>query len=198
MYKTCKTKQSLSRQKAIETTFLRLLKKRHYDDISVSEICGEMNIPRKAFYRYFNGKEGLLLALITHTLEGYQDYYKSFNFERRTVKSELECYFSFWITEPRNTLLFALLNSGLVEQLFVNSRQLPSNNFIDTSKFLPDETPYMRKQIFNFAISGLLSIMLDWFNGGCKETPREMAEVSCRLLEKPLFDNLENLGIYKV
>ncbi len=197
MFKTCKTTKSLNRQKAIETAFLSLLKRKRFEDISVSQICEEIDIPRKAFYRYFNGKEGLLQALITHTLEGYQEYYTSLKQERRTIKGELECYFNFWITEPRKTLLTVLINSGLLEQLFTNSRKLPTNNFIDPSRFLPNETPYLRRQIFNFAISGLLSIMLDWFNGGCKESPKEMAKVSCRLLESPLFDNLENIGIYK-
>ncbi len=197
MYKKCKTEQSINRQKAIETSFLNLLKTKRYDDVSVSEICEFSNTPRKAFYRYFDNKDGLLHALIQHVLDGYNDFYSQVKQEKRTVKGELETFFSFWITEPRKTLLDCLNKNSILDLLLKFIDNLPVENFIDVSKFFPDETPWMSKQILNFAILGLMLTMLDWYNNGCKQTPKEMAKVACRLLEKPLFPNLENLGIFK-
>ncbi len=194
MFKECKTIKSKERQKEIEKTFLGLLKNKDYEDITVIEICDTAKIPRKAFYRYFYCKEGLLNALIKHTLDGYQNYYKNFKQAKRTIKLELECFFSFWLQEHIKIFLNAIIKSSLIGHLLKFSREIP-NDAIDMAKFLPDDNSWQRMHVFNFAISGLMSIMLDWYNGGCKQSISEMADVASRLLGKPLFPNLDKIGI---
>ena len=197
MYKTCKTKHSIARQQEIERAFLNLLKIKHYDDISVCEISDFAKIPRKAFYRYFENKEGILQALILHILQGYEEYSQTSTVKKRTIKNELERFFSFWITEPRKTLLKALIKSNLIDTMLKFNKGLPLAYFMDMKKFFPDDEPMVAKNILNFTISGLMSIMIEWFENGYKETPEEMATLACRLIEQPLFKNLESIGIYK-
>ncbi len=194
MFKNCKTVKSINRQKLIEQAFLGLLRNKHYDNITVMEICDSVDVPRKAFYRYFSCKEGLLNALIKHTLDGYQDYYQKIKPEKRTIKNELEVFFSFWKQEYIKNFLDAIIKSSLVGHLLKFSREIP-NDIIDKSKFLPNDNLLYRTYVFNFAISGLMSIMLDWYNNGCKQSTYEMAEVASRLIGKPLFPNLNKIGI---
>ena len=52
MYKLCKTEQSARRQKELEQGLLKIMLQSRYEDISVSELCDNLNIPRKSFYRY--------------------------------------------------------------------------------------------------------------------------------------------------
>lgn len=196
MYKKCKTVPSINRQREIESVFLKLLNSNSYEDLTVCEICKHANLPRKAFYRYFDGKEGLLKALIEHTLQGYQAYYEGFKRERRTLKGELECYFSFWLVEPQRAFIKAIIKNSLVGRLLKNSQETSLVNNRIATKFLPNETDLMRMQIFNFVISGLMTLMLEWFESGHKQTPSEMAEVACRLIQEPLFPNLDSLGIH--
>ena len=196
MYKKCKTVRSKKRQKEIEQAFLKCLSQKLYEDITVIEICTVANIPRKAFYRYFETKEGVLHALIDHTLQGYEEYYQSIKKEKRTINGDLEAYFSFWLTEPRTSLLKALKKSDLIDSLYRYSKDLAESGFINTARFLPEENSWRQKQIFNFAITGLMTIMLDWFDGGCVQSTGEMAEVSRRILSSPLFPKLEELGIH--
>ena len=54
MYKLCKTEESCKRQALIEEVTLDLMHKKPFDEIKVSEICQYADIPRKAFYRYFD------------------------------------------------------------------------------------------------------------------------------------------------
>ena len=195
MYKVCKTKQSINRQKEIEQTFLDLLSTVRYEEISVKSICEKAKIPRKAFYRYFECKEGVLFALIQHILVGYNEHYEKNKPVKRTIKNELACYFSFWITGNRSQLLRALIKNDLIAHFLRISREIPENNIIDISRFFPDKTQWEKRQILNFAISGLTSIMIEWFYGGCKESTLEMAGLACNLIGKPLFPNLTELGI---
>jgi len=50
---------------------LQLMLRKNYEDISVSDLCDHLQIPRKAFYRYFTSKDGALYALIDHTLASF-------------------------------------------------------------------------------------------------------------------------------
>ena len=56
MYKICKTEESIKRQIEVETALYELLKKKDYVDITVTELCVAVNMPRKTFYRYFDEK----------------------------------------------------------------------------------------------------------------------------------------------
>ena len=94
MYKLCKTEQSANRQRALEQGLLQAMLTCQYDEISVSDLCAQLNIPRKAFYRYFDGKEGALHALIDHTLMSYEFFPAAYmEGEKRTLERDLEQFF---------------------------------------------------------------------------------------------------------
>ena len=56
MYKLCKTGQSAQRQKELERGLLKMMKHRRFEEISVSDLCDQMQLPRKSFYRYFSAR----------------------------------------------------------------------------------------------------------------------------------------------
>ena len=51
MYKICQTEQSSKRQRSIEKGLLELMLKKQYEDISISDLCSHLQIPRQTFYR---------------------------------------------------------------------------------------------------------------------------------------------------
>ena len=53
MYKLCKSEQSARRQRELELGLLEAMQTQLYEDISISELCDRLAIPRKSFYRYF-------------------------------------------------------------------------------------------------------------------------------------------------
>ena len=55
MYKLCKTEQSAMRQRQLEQGLLQLMQTKRYEEISISDLCQRMGMPRKTFYRYFDG-----------------------------------------------------------------------------------------------------------------------------------------------
>ena len=74
MYKQCRTEQSAARQRALEQGLMETMMNCHYDEITVSDLCEYMQIPRKSFYRYFSNKEGALHALIDHALMDFDSF----------------------------------------------------------------------------------------------------------------------------
>ena len=61
MYKICHTEESSRRQRELEAGLLEAIKNFPYEKITLTELCPQLNIPRKSFYRYFPTKEDCLL-----------------------------------------------------------------------------------------------------------------------------------------
>lgn len=73
MYKICHTEESSRRQRKLEQGLLEALQIQGYHKITLTDLCSQLKIPRKSFYRYFPTKEDCLLALIDHTLSDCND-----------------------------------------------------------------------------------------------------------------------------
>ena len=112
MYKLCKIEQSSKRQREIEGVLLHLMLEKRYDDISVSEICERANMPRKSFYRYFDGKDGAMQSLLYHTMMELDVIRVSQNSAERTLKDDFEDFFVFW--KGKRDFLEAFDRSGLI------------------------------------------------------------------------------------
>jgi AcrR family transcriptional regulator len=194
MYKLCKTEQSARRQREIECALLELLATRRYEDITVTELCEYMNMPRKAFYRYFDSKEDTLRALIEHSLGEFTGFRKTEKeLEHRTLQGELEEYFEFW--KSKTDLLSALERNGLMG-IFVDSAvHYPVGDIVDVQKFFSHHDGFSDQMLMHFTFSGLVYVMIAWYKRGFEPCVTEMAANVGRIFTKPLFPNLSEHGI---
>ena len=160
MYKLCKTEKTAKRQRTIEHKMLELMKQKPYESITVTELCESLDMPRKAFYRYFDSKESTLKGLIEHTLSEFVEAGKEAVLPR-SAQRELEQFFVFWY--ERRELLSVLDKNGMLGMILDSSVSFPINNIVSLAKILPDDDEYARVHIFRFAIGGIVSIMLDWY-----------------------------------
>lgn len=195
MYKLCKTDQSTKRQREIENCLFEIMKTQKFEDITVTQLCEKMNMPRKAFYRYFDGKDDALSALIDHSMSEYNGFSVDRSGEtKRSLVSELEDYFRFWY--EKRELLTALDRSGLMGNLIDRTVNYPIKDRILTSKFLPNDDDVSRSRVFKFAFSGLVYTMISWYRSGFDASTREMAKSACRMLREPLFPTLADAEIW--
>lgn len=173
MYKICKTEQSASRQRELEMGLLSLMTERSYEDISISDLCLRLNIPRKAFYRYFSCKDGALQALMDHTLMEYTLIVED--------RLDLTEFFRFW--QKQKPLLDAIeknhLQNTFISRLIASALQ--EEHITSTAK----------THKMNFILCGLMSMVLSWFHADFKATPQEMARTAKHILTTPLItDNI--------
>ena len=189
MYKLCKTEQSSQRQRDIEKVLLNLMLKKHYDEISVSEICLVADIPRKTFYRYFDGKEGVKQALLYHAMSDFGTFQDSRKKKKeRTLHEEFEELFAFW--KSKRELLEAFDKSGLIGILIESATVYAQNEFNGVQIYLSDSSINEKAISYQFAISGLLAMTINWYRSGFAETIPNMARTATRIITKPLFENL--------
>ena len=184
MYKLCKSEQSAARQRQLELGLLKAMLTQRYEDISISDLCDQMNIPRKSFYRYFSNKDGALFALLDHTLMEFEQSAHPYDTERGSkALGDLERFFIFWY--DHRDLLDALIRNRLSGMLVeratshaLNERMMPS--------YLLSKDEKSQHLALTFAICGLLSIVMQWHQSGYQEPPEQMAHVASSMLTKPL------------
>lgn len=184
MYKLCKTEQSAARQRQLEQGLLQAMRAQRYEEISISDLCDSMGIPRKSFYRYFSSKDGALFALLDHTLmEFEQSPHSAVRPDRGTALGDLERYFVFWY--ERRDLLDALersrLSGMLVERATahaMNERMMPS--------YLRTKPEAVQSMALTFAVCGLLSMVIQWHHDKFRQSPEDMTRVATMMLTRPL------------
>lgn len=191
MYKLCKSEQAARRQRELEKGLLQVMSTTPFAEISVSDLCQQLGIPRKSFYRYFSCKDGALQALIDHTLTEYEEFRSGRYCAERNLLWDLETYFLFW--QEKKPLLDVLAKNGISGMLFERSLQYAAAESVVPSRLLSSDLQRIRRHATSFAVSGLLTMMLDWYRGGYQETPAQLAAIAAQLITRPLFPNMDEL-----
>ena len=192
MYKLCKTERSADRQRQMEKGLLELMAIKPYEEITVSDLCEHMQIPRKSFYRYFSSKDGALHALLDHTMMDYEGFNAVYlDNDRRTLEKELTQFFLFWMAQKQ--LLDALAKNNMSGTLVERTMNHIASGEVIPRRFMAEQTQYVRKQVSLFCISGLMSIVLTWHKDGYPSSAEQMAAITANLVSQPLFPNLQQL-----
>lgn len=182
MYKLCKTEQSAARQRQLENGLMMLMLEKSYDEISVIDLCNRMQIPRKAFYRYFTNKDGALFALLDHTMLEF--YAKGLRGAGGTAIGDLKEFFLFWHTH--RDLLEALERSHLSGMMIERATILAQREKLMPRKILSWSLD-LQGVAMSFAVSGLMSMVFQWHHQNYQISPEEITHVAISMLTKPLI-----------
>lgn len=185
MYKQCQTEQSAARQREMEQGLLRLMGKVPYDEISVGNLCEEIGVPRKSFYRYFSGKEGALLSLIDHALMDY-DVYTTHRGSGTggTAVQYIQQIFDYWVHHKE--LLDALEKSNLSGVLIQRAMTFTKDRDA-LPNFLQISDQRLREYGNMFLVCGLMTMILQWHHDRFYKSSEEMAQLALQLFTQPLF-----------
>lgn len=181
MYKNCVTEQSIRRQRALEAGLLDAMLNGGYESISISELCDGLEIPRKSFYRYFNGKEGALYALIDHNIEELVEDLESEDDTQLTMEN----FFTGWL--ERRRFLDAIVRNELVDIFVWRCLKKAMENDMVSEKLMSLHAGLRREYVVMFIVSGLISLVFQWHKDGFAESPREMGSISMHLMPRPIF-----------
>ncbi len=159
-------KENLTKNYIYEA-FLQLLEKKHYDSISVCEICQKAGVSRMSFYRNFESKEDLTFKGIKHIMKNIEDILKNLEvINKFTIIQEF-----FQAAKKYKNAIISLQGSQIEKTLGdIVTQELTQNNNIDyfnkTSKYIP---------ILYF--SAITTVMFYWLKQGAEESPEDMARM---------------------
>ena len=154
----------------------------NYEDISISDLCDRMQIPRRAFYRYFISKDGALSALIDHTLMDF--YMEEPHDPQDPALGDLKHLFQFW--HKHKDLLEALSKNHLagmmVQRATITAQQ--ENKLPQPFTGLPT---HVQQLAMTFTVSGLMAMVFQWHDQGYTVSPTEITKLAISMLTKPLL-----------
>lgn len=183
MYRHCTTEKTAAQQRLFERTLLETTKQQPYQDISVSQLCQLSGLSRKTFYRLFENKEDVLVALIDHTLMEYEYFVGPSDSIGRDILNEPMNLFAFWRRNKQlldildKTNKTALLLDRTVDHILREQREVRAH-------FGVDQEPYAEDALL-FYISGMMSLVIRWYQSGFARPESEMADLLNRLLYAP-------------
>ena len=154
----------------IEALF-SLIKKKDYNNISITEICEKAGTGRMSFYRNFNSKEDIIRQWITNTTI--------------TFLKESDINYKKDSTNDYFIKLFTHLEKYKTEAMLIykaNLFNLLKNEFDDKLINLHQEEYSNYKSYF--LAGGIFNVYYFWLINGCKETPHQVAEKLVDLMSK--------------
>ena len=176
MYKICHTEESSRRQRQLEQGLLEALRHHPYEKITLTELCRQLDIPRKTFYRYFPTKDDCLLALIDHTLSDCNDLALRGWTASGVLDQAVQLrFFAFW--KEQRILLDVIRDNNLRYLLLERTTFM-----IDRMKENAESAGFARDQVEYFVAYGLMSTVLRWHHFGFPGSPEELAEIFGNLL----------------
>lgn len=176
MYKICHTEESSRRQRALEQGLLAAMKRQPYEKITLTDLCRQLALPRKTFYRYFPTKDDCLLALIDHTLSDCNDIALKGWSGGATLDSQAQLrFFRYW--QEHRVFLDVMQTNGLEPLLLDRTTMI-----VDRMKEKSPPATFAREQVEYFIAHGLMHTVIRWHKFGFRSTPEEMAEVFERIL----------------
>ncbi len=162
------SRYKLSSEK-IETTFLALILKHKYEDITVSQICQTANINRSTFYAHYDDINDLIIKIEAKFAKSMASI---FNYgERQTHEAFVEM---FTFVKENKYFYKAFLNIPYVTLAETNTKSaiLANVKENDSSLAKKEIELFYRATFFGAGIKEICKI---WINRDCKETPKEMA-----------------------
>ena len=183
MYRHCTTEKTAAQQKLFEQTLLEAARHQPYTSISVSQLCELSGLSRKTFYRLFENKEDVLIALIDHTIMDYVNFTGPSDFIGRTIINEPINLFAYWrchkslldILNETNKMI--LLLDRTVEHILHEHREVRQHFSVDQEAYAED--------VLQFYFSGIMSLVIRWYQSGFARSENEMAELLNQLLYTP-------------
>lgn len=186
MYKQCYTAQSARRQKELEQGLLRIMGRKRFADITVVELCEEMEIPRKAFYRYFDSKEDALYALLDHSIMDIESrYLMLFNGEpMNDPLKNVENLLLSW--KEKQELVDALgrnhMISVLIERAVIYATEIDA-----FSVFMLGADAESIRYGKTFVSAGMMAMLYQWHCENYSTSVEDMARLALRLFREPMF-----------
>ena len=183
MYTLCSTEKATQQQRKFEACFLEAWSKSHYDQISVSGLCRDAGLSRKTFYRLFECKTDVILALVDHVIMD-ETFYEP---DESVGSGDLHRFFDYW--KSQKFFLDVLHQndcSHLILERCINHifRESPEVHYV----FGTADSDIARETII-FYLSGMFVLVLDWHKHGFSRSIDEMASITMHLLSTPAVKN---------
>lgn len=186
MEKTATDRRTERTKAKILEALLELSKEKSINEISIRELTERAKIHRNTFYIHYTDVYGILDDLENHMCTVAAEATEQFTSQqlRENASDVLEIIFSY-LKERREYCMLMLENRTRIS---VGQKVLESvfEKYLTAFEDSCDRQAFAFQVQFRYCTSGVIGIVLYWIERGCMESPKEMAELTGKLMTKGL------------
>lgn len=179
-------------KRALRGALIALMEERGLDAITVNDLCARADINRGTFYNHYRDKDDLLAVLeneVLADLDRYQVQMADLSLPQVVACQKLGRPLSLLVSlfeylKDQGDFLHAVLGPGGDGGFGPRLRDSICTNLVESilhERYRANPTSFVRYYVSFFA-SAYLGVIERWICTGMKESPREMAIISLRLL----------------
>lgn len=173
------------RQRQIEDCLFDNLLHCPYGSLSVSDICRQVGISRKAYYNYYHDKESCLRAMIRRKLQESMLHVSSSLPDNAPALESCTLLLDYW--KDQKPLLDILVRNNLLHFLMLESIQYTLTEDRSTLELLNTPDVKSDTDILSCYMSSHLTLVLQWYLRDFDTPTEEMAKKLLRILHLPLI-----------
>ncbi|MCP4750708.1 MAG: TetR/AcrR family transcriptional regulator [Proteobacteria bacterium] len=149
---------------------LRLMEKKNFSEITITEICGTAGVGRQTFYRRFAGKEDIIKYELDRSFERFLTNLFDLHGSSPTPKEITVEGFNHW---RKNERVHRLLIKHNMDSIILKSLEQHFLFFKENHMIQSDWGPYLPE----FALGGVFMVLLTWTKSGMRESSEEMGRI---------------------
>lgn len=186
MEKTATDRRTERTKAKILEALLELSKEKRINEISIRELTERAQIHRNTFYIHYTDVYGILDDLENHMCTVAAEVTEQFTPHqlRENASEVLEIIFSY-LKERKEYCMLMMENRTRIS---VGQKVLEAvfEKYLTAFEDSCDRQAFAFQVQFRYCTSGVIGIVLYWIERGCIESPKEMAEITGKLMTKGL------------
>ena len=186
MAKPFKSERAAQQQRLISDSLTALMLEKNYSEITVSTLCAHAGIPRRTFYYYFESIEEVLDHLLEVLLNECNLETMFFpGSEKEKLEEGFARFFRYW-QQVRRRELEALLRNDMGPELITHCLKWIRMEY--SWDQLIDHHPHEIRTVGSLmGTTCVFYTLYVWFDGGCLQSPEQMAAYVTQLLTSPIY-----------
>ena len=186
MYHISNDKRSKESSGWIFDALERLMEKKRFENISITDVCKEAKIGRVTFYRHYDTLEDVLRKKSDELFEEFIPYCKDYNQRKTSGSGLLVPFLRYWYVNPK---IIQLIIQADKTYILTDS----INRLISISKLLPlkEHNIDLEEDSYFSAVvnSVILCILIEWIKKGQNLAPDDLAERILTKMKKTIESN---------
>ena len=152
-----------------------LMRKKKFDDVTITDLSIEAGLVRKTFYRNFDRIEDVL----TYKLDTlFDEISQKFDFSVTGASSIYAFCFEYLLRNRDFAVVFA---QPTTERIALNKiKEYIEKAYSETLHGAASFEPALSEYFTSFIADGIVSVIRTWVNNDCKQPPAVMAEMTHR------------------
>jgi AcrR family transcriptional regulator len=160
---------SLKAKSLIVEALFELLQKQSFEKISITAITQKAGVSRLSYYRNFKSKEDIVEQFFDHEFRQFLTELKEQDQTQVTLRGIMILSFSYW--QKKHRQIEMLVRDNQTYLIYLSFQK----NMQQILQQYQEQFSLTRRQT-EFVEGGIMLVLLEWIQGGCQETPEEIAD----------------------